>query len=78
MESVPLPPINFATDIANNAMDERIAAGTLEPMMATAWSYSFWFDLLGQYFADGSSPQEFVSNYCADAAHASWCAGVVF
>ena len=74
---VSLPPINTLTDIANNAMDDAIAAGTLQPLVATAWATNFWLDLLRQYYAfdggDGPS-SSFIATYCAD--HASYCAGI--
>ena len=70
-----LPPINSLTDISNNAMDAEIAAGTLQPILATAWATNFWLDLIRQYFAAAQDPS-FVADYCA--THASLCAGVVF
>ena len=69
-----LPPINSLTDISNNAMDAEIAAGTLQPILATAWATNFWLDLIRQYFAAAQDPS-FVADYCA--THASLCAGVV-
>ena len=70
-----LPPINSLTDISNNAMVAEIAAGTLQPILATAWATNFWLDLIRQYFAAAQDPS-FVADYCA--THASLCAGVVF
>ena len=70
-----LPPINSLTDISNNAMDAEIAAGTLQPILATAWATNFWLDLIRQYFAAAQDPS-FVADYCA--THASLCADVVF
>ena len=69
------PPLNTFTAIANAAMDQAIAAGTLQPLMATAWAQSFWFDLLSQYYAAGE-PADFVPQYCAEASHAAWCVGL--
>ena len=73
---VSLPPVNQLTDIANNAMDEAIAAGSVQPLLATGWAVNFWLDLWRQYYAfDGGGPS-FVADYCAQ--HASICAGVPF
>ena len=69
-----LPPINLLTDIANNAMDQEIAAGNLNPLLATGWATGFWLDLLRQYNAFAG--EDFVPSYCA--AHASLCAGISF
>ena len=73
---VTLPPINTLTDIANNAMDAEIAAGNLEPLLATAWATRYWLDLLNQYF-DFAEPQDFVVSWCSQHA-AELCTGVVF
>lgn len=71
---ISLPPINTLTDIANNAMDAEIAAGTLQPLLATGWSIGFWLDLLRQY--NSFEGDGFVASYCAEQA--ALCAGVVF
>ena len=72
---VDLPPINTLTDIANNAMEAEIAAGSLNPYLATGWATNFWVGLLQQYFAQ-DEPGGFVARYCAE--HASLCTGIVY
>ena len=72
---VTLPPLNTLTDIANNAMEDAIAAGTLQPLVATAWAQSFWFDLIRQYYS-AEEQASFVAAYCA--THANFCVGVNF
>ena len=76
MGLVALPPVNTLTDIANNAMDLEIAAGTLQPLLATAWSVGFWLELLRAYYAQAGDRAAFLGDYCA--AHASLCVGVVY
>ena len=72
---VSLPPVNTLTDIANNAMDAELAAGTIQPLFATAYGIYFWLGLLRDYNAAGDQAA-FVGAYCA--AHASLCTDVVF
>lgn len=64
------PPINTLTAIANAAMDEAVANGTVQPLLATAWAQRLWIDLLVQYNA---APETFLPSYCTDAAHTAWC-----
>ena len=72
---ISLPPINSLITIANNAMDAEIAAGTLPPLLATAWSFGFWIDLLRQFSElPGEQAASFVSGYCTD--HAALCVGL--
>lgn len=69
-----MPPLNTFTDIANAAMDEAIAAGTLQPLLATAWAQGFWWDLLAQCYKSGVAPEAWIASYCE--AHASLCAAL--
>jgi hypothetical protein len=73
---VTLPPVNTLTDIANNAMDAEIAAGTLQPLVATAWATRYWVDLLAQYFA-APNQDSFVATWCSTHA-AELCTSVVY
>lgn len=67
------PPLNTFTDMANAAMDAEVEAGRLQPLFATAWSVSFWLDLISQYNAMGVDRTEFLLVYCSDPAHATMC-----
>ena len=67
LDLISLPPVNSLTAIANNAMDAEIAAGTLQPLLATGWSVGFWLDLWRQYYAE-ADPAAFVAGYCAEHA----------
>ena len=67
------PPINAFTDITNAAMEEAVRNGIVQPLFATAWAQAFWLDLLSQYNA-APVPGEFLTSYCTDAAHVTWCA----
>ena len=73
LDLISLPPVNSLTTIANNAMDAEIAAGTLQPLLATGWSVGFWLDLWRQYYAE-ADPAAFVAGYCAE--HAALCVGL--
>ena len=73
---ISLPPINTLTDIANNAMEAEIAAGTLQPLLATGWATAFWFDLIRQQYEFDDATTSFVASYCT--AHANLCEGVVY
>ena len=75
---ISLPPLNTLTAISNNAMDEEIAAGTLQPLLATGWAIAYWFDLIRQYFAYPTTDAAtgFVASFCAD--NAALCTGVVY
>ena len=70
---ISLPPLNSLTDISNNAMEDAIAAGTLQPLLATAWATNFWLDLIRQYLSS-EEQAAFVAAYCAD--HANLCVGI--
>ena len=54
------------------AIDERVAAGTLDKMVATAWGQGFWFDLVKQFYAS-EKPADFVLTYCMEKEHYDWC-----
>ena len=69
-----MPPINVFTDIANAAMESKVASGEVQPVMATFWAQSFWAELLGQYLQAGERPEVFVGHWCeADPARTGWC-----
>ena len=71
------PPINTLTDIANAAMDAEIAAGRLEPLLATGWAQLFWVDLLQQYY-QYENRSGFIAAYCSNPDHAAWCSGIAY
>ena len=78
------PPINTFTEIANNAADEAMAAGTLEIgsffgytlQGGTFYAQSVWKDLMSEYYASGETTEFLtaVSGVCAQ--HVAWCEGV--
>ena len=82
---IKVPPINTLTEIADNAADEAMAAGTL--VMGTFFGYTLqggtfyaqnvWKDLLAQYYATGESTAFLTEAGGVCAQHAAWCAGVV-
>jgi hypothetical protein len=74
LDLIELPPINTLTAIANNALDAEIAAGRLQPLLATGWSLGFWLDLLRQYVSIAPDKATFVADYCVQ--HASLCSGI--
>ena len=70
-----LPPINTFTAIANNAIDEAVAAGEISPYQGTAYGLQLWSGFLSEYSQGGST--EFLTRaggVCAE--HAAWCAEV--
>ena len=81
---VVVPPINTLTEIANNAADEAMAAGTLEIgsffgytlQGGTAYAQSVWRELLAEYYASGQSTGFLTEAGGVCARHAAWCAGV--
>jgi hypothetical protein len=59
-------------------MDERIAAGLLNPYLATAWAQKMYFGLVGEYLqSDAAERATFIARYCAEASHTAWCSGIV-
>eukprot|EP00967_Tisochrysis_lutea_P036189 scaffold43532_cov34-Tisochrysis_lutea.AAC.1 len=69
---VKAPPLNTFTDITNAAMEQAIASGELQPIMATAWAQGFWVDMFKEYYSSGQ-PDDFVATWCAFAEHSSYC-----
>jgi len=69
---VKAPPLNTFTAIANAAMDQAVATGEVQPLMATAWAQGFWADLFTQYYSSGQ-PDDFVAKWCAVTEHVGWC-----
>lgn len=69
-----LSAVNAFTDIANAAMEEKIRSGEIAPWAGTVWSYQLWADLISQYMQAGSTPQEFVTEWCSsDESRTSIC-----
>ena len=79
------PPINLFTDIANNAADEAMAAGTLELanffgykiQAGTFYAQGVWKDLLAEYYASGETTEFLTKANGVCAQHVAWCDGVV-
>jgi hypothetical protein len=69
---VKAPPLNTFTDIANAAMEQAIAIGELQPLVATAWAQVFWVELIKEYYSSGQ-PDDFVASWCAAAEHSAYC-----
>ena len=78
------PPINLLTDIANNAADEAMAAGSLELgrffgytiQGGTFYAQSVWKDLLAEYYSTGETTEFLTRAGGICAQHAAWCKGV--
>ena len=59
-------------------MDERIAAGQLNPYLATAWAQNMYLGLVGEYLqSDAADRVTFLARYCAEPSHKAWCSGIV-
>jgi hypothetical protein len=69
---VKAPPLNKFTDITNAAMDQAVASGELQPLMATAWAQGFWVELFKGYYTS-AQPDDFVATWCAAVEHAAYC-----
>lgn len=69
---VKAPPLNTFTDITNAAMDQAIAGGELQPLVATAWAQGFWVELFKEYYSSGQA-DDFVATWCAATEHAAYC-----
>ena len=75
---------NMFTDIANNAADEAMAAGTLQlgtfmgyPISTGTWyAQDVWKSLYAEYFSSGRTTDFLTAagGFCAQ--HVTWCEGV--
>lgn len=73
---IELPPLNAFTAIANNASDEAIAIGTINPYTATVYGQGIWKDLITEYYSSGKTTEFLTKAGGICAEHAAWCDGV--
>ena len=76
--------INMFTEIANNAADEAMAAGSLQigsffgyPIQDAFFAQGVFKDLIAEYFASGQSTAFLTAAGGVCAKHAAWCDSVI-
>eukprot|EP00964_Phaeocystis_antarctica_P029756 scaffold16780_cov63-Phaeocystis_antarctica.AAC.3 len=78
------PPVDLFSEIAYNAADEALAAGTLQlgtvfgyPVQGgTFFAQGIWKDLLAEFYANGETTDFLTKAGGICAQHAAWCEGV--